>query len=50
MKINEYYWHDGSLNDGELIYLSTNFDCIMKNKMKYLYMKLKKIKIKVILY
>ena len=41
MKINEYYWHDGSLNDGELIYVCNNFDGIMKDNVKYLYMYIK---------
>ena len=41
MKINEYYWHDGSLNNGELVCLSTNFDGIMKDNIKYLYMYIK---------
>ena len=41
MKINEYYWHDGSLNNGELVYLSINFDGIMKYIIKYLYMYIK---------
>ena len=41
MKINEYYWHDGSVNNGELVCLSTNFDGIMKDNIKYLYMYIK---------
>ena len=41
MKINEYYWHDRSLSNGELIYVSNNFDGIMKNNVKYLYMYIK---------
>ena len=36
MKINEYYWHDCSLNNGELIY-SNNFDGIMTDNVKYLH-------------
>ena len=34
MKIHEYYWNDGSLNDEELKYLSSNFDGIMKDNVK----------------
>ena len=41
MKINEYYWHDGSLNEGELIYLNTNFEGIIKDNITNLYIFIK---------
>ncbi len=49
MKIIEYYWNNGSLNERELVYLYTNFDDIMKENAYIYKCILMKITIKVIL-
>jgi hypothetical protein len=38
MKILEYYWLDGGLNNGEIVNINNNLDLIMKDSAKYLFM------------
>ena len=38
MKILEYYWNDGLLNNGEIANSNNNLDLIMKDAAKYLFM------------